>query len=85
MSCHRSDIRNQSASDLAVEWLTKAELIARADREPNLATELEMAQRSNRTLWIMAPVSLGLGLGVGSMLGIIFVLVIGRLSQRRRT
>jgi len=84
VGCHRSDIRTQSSSDLAVEWVTRAELIARADREPNLATELERVQQSNRTLQIMAPVSLGLGLGIGAMLGIIFILVISRLSQRRQ-
>jgi hypothetical protein len=48
----------------------------------DLAVRLEDAREENRTLKTMSVVSLGFGLGVGGVLGIIFMLVVCKLGQR---
>jgi hypothetical protein len=52
------------------------------DCDKNLAAKLDDAQQTNKSLMTMAPVSLGLGMGIGGMLGIVFMLVIGYINQR---
>jgi hypothetical protein len=54
-----------------------------ADRAPELATQLEASEQNNRTLRVMSLVSLGLGIGIGGMLGVIFMLVVGYIVQGR--
>ena len=46
-----------------------------------LAAELQNAEQSNRTLMITTPISLGLGIGIGGMMGIVAMLVIGYMCQ----
>jgi hypothetical protein len=58
-------------------------LLAMADRAPELATQLEASEQNNRTLRVMSLVSLGLGIGIGGMLGVIFMLVVGYIVQGR--
>jgi hypothetical protein len=68
------------------EDLTQAanvRLLAMADRAPELATQLEAAEQNNNTLRVMSLVSLGLGMGIGGMLGVIFMLVVGYVVQGR--
>jgi ABC-type transport system involved in cytochrome c biogenesis permease subunit len=52
------------------------------ERTQKLAYELEDARRTNRSLQTVSVVSLGFGLGTGGVLGAIFVLVVGYVSQR---
>jgi hypothetical protein len=65
------------------DWLTKAGLLAEANRVPVLTDELTTRRREQKSLQTMIPISLGLGLGIGGILGISSVLVLGYLSQRR--
>jgi hypothetical protein len=46
-------------------------------------SELEAAEQANKSLKVMTLVSLGLGLGIGGMLGVVFMLVVGYVSQGR--
>lgn len=48
---------------------------------PELKAELKSAEQANQSLKGMSVATLGMGLGIGGMLGIIFVLIAGRLSQ----
>ena len=57
--------------------------VVEPDCPTELTTELAMAQQTNRSLQTMALVSLGLGLGVGGMLGIVFMQIIGYINQGR--
>jgi hypothetical protein len=50
---------------------------------PELVSELEAAEQANKSLKVMTLVSLGLGLGIGGMLGVVFMLVVGYVSQGR--
>ena len=59
------------------------QLLAMADRAPELAAQLKAAEQANKSLRIMTLVSLGLGMGIGGMLGIIFMLAVGYVVQGR--
>jgi hypothetical protein len=79
--CHGQSIHNE-AVDETVALIDGAQLPSMAARAKDLAYELEDAKRINKTLRAMSVVSLGFGLGTGGVLGVIFVLVVGYVSQR---
>lgn len=80
VKCHGQDVHELLPGP---EHVVDAQLIAIADSVPGLTAELETTQQTNQTLQIMVPVSLGIGLGIGGMLGIAFMLVVGYINQRR--
>lgn len=82
VGCHAEDIHIEKPSFTST---ADTRLLAMADRVPVLRTELETVQQTNKSLQTMTLVSLGLGLGIGGMLGIISVLVFGYINQRRQT
>lgn len=57
--------------------------VVEADYPPELTTKLEMAQQTNESLHTMLLVYLGLGIGIGGMLGIVFMQVVGYVNQGR--
>jgi hypothetical protein len=80
LRCHGPDVHKfLPAPDQVID----ARMLAMADSVPKLTAELETTQQTNKMLQIIAPVSLGLGIGIGGMLGIIFMLVVGYINQRR--
>lgn len=83
VGCHRHNVRDEPSSYTNVDWVAKSRLIAQAHRVPELASELETTQQSNKSLQTLVPVSLGLGIGIGGMLGIVAMLVLGYVSRRR--
>ncbi|GAB4402407.1 MAG: hypothetical protein Kow00123_12720 [Anaerolineales bacterium] len=48
-----------------------------------LADQLEAAERENTSLRNLAIVTLGVGLGIGGVLGVVAILLIGYIAQRR--
>jgi len=82
VSCHGQGIHEIVAHD-DLKQATNVQLLAMADRAPELATQLKAAEQANKSLRIMTLVSLGLGMGIGGMLGIIFMLVVGYVVQGR--
>ena len=80
VSCHGSDVHTMFPG---TEQVIDTQLLAMADRVPELATKLETTEQTSKTLRIMVPISLGIGLGIGGMLGIAFMLVVGYINQRR--
>jgi hypothetical protein len=80
--CHGQSIHTKAPGE-AVEQVYNTRLSAMTERTWQLANELEEAKRTNRSLRTMSVVSLGFGLGVGGVLGVIFVLVVGYISQGR--
>lgn len=78
--CHGQSIHTADFRASQIDWAQTPAMSARAQE---LARELEDAKRSNRSLQAMSLVSLGLGLGIGGVLGVIFVLVAGFIAQGR--
>ena len=73
VGCHGEEVHQQGISRISA--------VDGPDCEPEIIAKLETTQQTNKSLMTMTPVSLGLGMGVGGMLGVIFMLVIGYISQ----
>lgn len=82
VGCHGQSIHEVVARDDLTQ-AANVQLLAMADRAPELAAQLKAAEQANKSLRIMTLVSLGLGMGIGGMLGIIFMLVVGYVVQGR--
>lgn len=51
--------------------------------QPGLMAKLEATQETNKSLQTLTPISLGLGMGIGGTLGIVFMLILGYINQYR--
>lgn len=80
--CHERGIHDLSVNT-AARQIDFSQFTTLTQRAKDAAYELEEVKRTNRSLQAMSVVSLGFGLGVGGVLGAIFVLVVGYVAQRR--
>ena len=76
VGCHGEDVHQQDASQASVLRTPECEPC-----EPEIIAKLENVEQTNKSLMTITPASLGLGMGIGGMLGVIFMLVIGYISQ----
>jgi hypothetical protein len=51
--------------------------------QSGLMAKLEATQQINKSLQTLTPISLGLGMGIGGTLGIVFMLILGYVNQYR--
>jgi hypothetical protein len=80
LDCHTEEAHNGlPPSDAA--HVAQAKLVDMAESVPVLSDRLTQVEQSNRTLMIAVPVTLGIGLGMGGAIGIIFMMF---LAQRQR-
>ncbi len=78
VSCHGQDVHREDMAQVSyVSSSTSPEC------QPEIIAKLEATERTNKSLQTMTPVSLGVGLGIGGMLGIIFMLILGCINQNR--
>lgn len=82
VGCHGQTIHVETPGG-GMTQATNVQLLTMADRAPELAAQLEAAEETNKSLQVMTVVSLGLGLGIGGMLGIVFMIIVGYINQRR--
>ena len=82
LDCHSKDVTALSGPAQS-DFVVRNELMQTANQVPTLQAELANAQQSNRTLSVWQPVSLGLGIGIGGILGIGFVLLAVRLGRSK--
>lgn len=82
LDCHRSDVENATwlPNDAAT---AQAKLLVNAKRASTLATQLQATEGQVRALGIMTPVVLGIGLGVGGFLGIVFMLLLSYWGAKK--
>jgi len=80
VDCHGGAI-HQQVMNAEVARIDAAELSLTSQRVQDLARQLDDAKRDNRSLQAMSVVSLGFGLGIGGVLGIIMVAVICRFMK----
>jgi nitrate/TMAO reductase-like tetraheme cytochrome c subunit len=78
MSCHGQDVHREDMAQ--VSYVSSS---ASPECQPELIAKLEATERTNKSLQTMTPISLGVGIGIGGMLGIIFMLVVGYINQNR--
>jgi hypothetical protein len=83
LDCHGKDVTALDGP-AQTNFVVRNELMQAANQAPILRTELKNAQQANYTLSLWQPVSLGLGIGIGGILGIAFVLVAVRLGRSER-
>lgn len=82
LDCHRSDVETvASLPDKAAT--ARAMLLVNAKRATTLATTLQATESQVHTLGMMTPVALGIGLGMGGFLGIVFMLLLSYWNKKQ--
>jgi hypothetical protein len=77
VNCHGGEVHREAVEPVSNVWSASET----RECEPELIAKLENAEQTNKSLMTITPLSLGLGMGVGGMLGIIFMLALGYISQ----
>lgn len=80
LDCHREDVKNDGAAVAAAPKESAAQEIAATNDE--LALRLDRERSENKALTTLSVTNLGLGVGVGGVLGIVFMLLLVRYSGR---
>jgi hypothetical protein len=80
VDCH-GEVIHQRVMNTEVVRMDAAELSTMTERAKDLASQLDDAKRENRSLRALSVVSLGFGLGVGGVLGIIIVSAVCYFSK----
>ncbi|MBI1296001.1 hypothetical protein GC175_13690 [bacterium] len=81
LDCHRESV-GASNEHFGVRDLALADLRTEKQRVAELDARLEAANQTSYTMQVMTPITLGFGIGVGGMLGIIFMLFAARYSRK---
>jgi hypothetical protein len=81
LDCHRADVAG-AGNLLTAQQLALADLRTQTQRVAELDAQLEAAKQSTYRLQVMTPMTLGFGIGIGGMLGIILMLVLSRLGRK---
>ncbi|MCE7979906.1 MAG: hypothetical protein DYG89_01830 [Caldilinea sp. CFX5] len=81
LDCHRTDVTN-------VSWLTnddkaQAQLLDKTQQAATLSTQLQAAKSQVRTLGVLTPVVLGVGISFGGFVGIVFMLWLSRWGSKK--
>lgn len=83
VSCHAQTIHEVvPCEDLTQQ--ANAELLATANRVPDLTAKLKASEKAVKNLRVMTLVSLGWGIGIGGIMGVFFVLIVNYASQGRK-
>ena len=84
IECHSESIGQERIDiKLSVGEMSPVELVTLANRVPDLTTKLRNAEVVERSMAATSVMALGLGTGMGGVLGVIFVIAIGLVIQRR--
>lgn len=86
VSCHGQNIHKETMEAAGKEPVIAYASVGGAGSDTGsseLAAKLESAEKTNAALKSFSVTGLGLGLGIGGMLGIVFMVILGCLGQRR--
>lgn len=81
LGCHRENVKNPD-DRLDAQQLALAELRNEQQRANELDARLTSAQQTTKSLQVLTPLNLGFGIGVGGILGILFMLFVARYSRK---
>lgn len=84
LDCHGKSL-HEPATESVAQNTARAATASLTEQTQVLSRELKEAEDTNISLKTLAVVLLGGGLGVGVMFGLIFMLVIGKFTQRKET
>lgn len=84
LDCHGKTLHEPATVSVA-QNTAKAVNASLTEQTRGLSQQLEDVEDTNTTLKAMVVIMLGVGLGVGVMLGFIFMLLIGKFTQRKET
>ena len=76
LDCHREDVNLSASANPSDGQSTLVQ------QTSGLASKLQSAQKSNSFLTVLSTINLGFGIGIGGILGILFVLVAASVSKR---
>jgi nitrate/TMAO reductase-like tetraheme cytochrome c subunit len=76
LDCHRDDVK-VSAETMPIDGQATT-----VQQTSGLASKLQSEQKSNHFLTVLSTINLGFGIGIGGILGILFVLVAASVSKR---
>lgn len=82
LDCHADAVTN--GGEPKGKYAVRTTLLKTAAEAPVLRSALAAAEQNNRTLALLNPVSLGFGISIGGLLGIVFMLAMVRLSRPRK-
>jgi len=82
LDCHKKTV-SAGAQPAQGDYALHRELLQTASTVPMLRAELVITEQANRTLALLNPVSLGFGISIGGLLGIVFVLAMISLNRRK--
>jgi predicted CXXCH cytochrome family protein len=82
LDCHKEDVVSSAPRPAAAQLAVASPKLA--ESTTLLAASLDTATQRNQFLLLLGPVLLGVGVGGGGILGIVFMLVAGRLESRKR-
>lgn len=80
LDCHREQVLTGTPANAA--FTTQQAVLNTAAEAPILRTQLQAAENTERTLALLSPLTLGLGISLGGMLGIAFMLVVIRINRK---
>lgn len=80
LDCHRESVTNP-AERLDVQQLALTQLHDEQQRANELDARLASARQTTKSLQVLTPLNLGFGIGIGGILGIIFMLFVARYGR----
>jgi hypothetical protein len=80
MDCHRADVTTPAAD---VGFAARLDLLDKANQVQTLRSELNHAEQTTSRMGILGVANLGLGVGLGGVFGIAFMLLAARWSRSK--
>jgi len=82
VDCHGDSTHDQALDNVSTQTTPITQLSTTINRTPELEVQLESVRQANRSLKVITAINLCLGLGIGGILGVVFMLVVSWADRR---